>query len=751
MRRLFYYLLFLSIAFNFSMASAENFEVKNIGVWPGFDNPRAIATDTSRQLFFWATGDLIGIYDFDTTHIGHVRISTQSGVKGLAYDQDTRTLHVAGGEGGFVTVDVADPSNPKIISVITENANNPGYVMGAELKKISAYAIKYTTGTGTTAGRRFVFLADKNFGLRVYDVTDPTVPFEYGFYRQDSPYESKTTGGYINIDTMIYSSKLYAFVLDSYYGLRIFDATNPAKILKPVSKDLREFYYNSMSLVKDLAVSIYSGKFYCFVTGPNSSSSQAAVVKYEVIINPESSDSETTNIKEIKNIGRCDALAMGRGMALKGNYAYIADNDKGVRVVDIANSTGLTDSGLEIYSIKASISDSAAGTYSVFVSGNTLYSANLKKGLRVYDITNPESPSDSGYDPIYLINTKALDVGQFQIENPAQTKFENRTFSFMVSEGKAPAFYVFDVTATDAVTLEAVKPLSGTPTSVKISNDFAYVTAGSEGLYIIYIGNPRQPGEPLRVDTQGFANDVALNGGYAFVADGTSGLAVIDARNPSNPSQSVSYPLAGYEFKGIYIKDNYAYIASGSKGLVISDITNPSSPVLPVSTVDTPGDSVAVYAKGGNAYIADGSAGLQVVDVRTPQRPGLPYQIGVNGVATDVFAEGRYVFVSKGANGYAVVNAENPSTATVIMNYASYGSMTGLWGYFNSSDNSIVVHASDGTGINNISRFAIKDVTPPAPLNPDSPESACFIKSSSEYMHDIHEKISNALSFLKDF
>jgi len=530
---------------------------------------------------------------------------------------------------------------------------------------------------------------------------------------------------------------LYVFVLDSYYGLRVFDATNPGKILKPVSKDLRDFYYNSITSVKDLAVGVYSDKLYCFVAGPNASSSQAAVVKYQIIINPEATDVETTNIKDIKNIGRCDTLSMGRGLSLKGNYAFVADNDKGVRIVDVVNSTGPTSSGLETYAIKASISDNAAGTYSVFTIGNFLYFASLKKGLRAYDVSNPEFPTDPGFAPQSLINCTALDLADFQVENTTQNKFENRTFSFMLSEGKAPAMYIFDVTATDSVTLEAVKPISSVPSGIKISDDFAYIASGDDGLYIVNISNPRLPGEPLRVDTPGFASDVTVKNGYVYIADGLSGLSVVDANNPSNPSQATAYPISGAEIKGVDVKGNYAYLASGDKGLIVADISLPSNPVLPVSTADTPGDSVAIHIDGDNAFIADGASGLQIIDIKDPLHPGTPFQTSVNGFANDVYAANGYAFVSRGVNGYVVIDAKNPSTSTVLISYASYGVASGIKIYKN------LTHVADGAGINNISRFSEKNVTPPAPLDPTEPDNACFIRSAQKVTCSLFGEIVN--------
>lgn len=743
------FVLFISVSV---INAAGEDQVQNAGIWPGFDNPDAVAVDNQRNLVFYGSGDLVGIYASDMKYLSHLRLPTKSGIRGIDYDPDTRTLYIAAGTGGFILADVSDSLNPSVITSVRENPNNPGLVMGAEVKNINAYALKYTSLTIGESVKRFVFLADRNFGMRVYDVTVPALASEYGRYRQDSPYETGTTGGYVNIDTFIYGGRLYAFVLDSYYGLRIFDVTSPASILKPVSKDLRDFYYNSTSLVKDLAVGVYSGALYCFVSGPNTMSSKAAVVKYRIDTDSSPVDPETTNVKEIRNIGRCDTLATARGISLKGNYVFVADNDKGIRVVDVMNPVGHTDSNLESYGIKAEFSSGMSGVYSVFVNGNSLYVSDFRNGLRVFDISSPEFLLDSGYQARSLINTKAVAMESFQVVNTSTNRFQNRTFSFMLSDGDAPALYIFDVTEKDAITLESVKPLDTELSNIKILNDFAFIASGSYGLCMLNISDPRMPGEIVRIDTPGFANDVAVSNGYVFIADGSSGLAVSDIRNPDMPSQVSSYPvMPGSEVKGIDINGKYAFMAAGEKGLAVADISVPDTPVVPVSSVDTPGDASDIHLaynssdKTFRAYIADGGYGLQVVDVTDPLHPKQPLQTYVAGVATDVFVSGDYAYVSKGDNGYAVIDIVTPQTSTVSVNYSTYGTASGITVYKD------YVYVADGSGVLNISRFSRKDENPPEPLETSDPESACFIRSVSiNHFKGFVIKINDIMKYLQE-
>lgn len=719
MRKIFVLAVVLTFFLAAAVIQAAEYQISNTGVWPGFINPRAIASDDIRNLVFCGTGDVIGIYDSDMTFKGNFRVSTKTGIKGLAYDNDLKILHVAAGTSGYIAVDASDIQNLKLVSTISENPSNPGLVMGGEVKAIDAYAVKYTSGTGTQSGRKFVFLADYNFGMRVYDVTEPDSIFETGFYRQDSQYESKTTGSYINIDSLVHEGKLYVFALDRYYGLRVFDATDPKKILKPVSKDLRDFYYNSISLVRDLSPAVYDNKLYCFVTGPNTSSTQAAVVKYQMIIDQNPSDSLSTAIKEIKNIGRCDTLAMGRGMDLGGNYAFIADHNKGVRIVDILNPVSTTQTGIENYAIKADISDGVAGAYSVFVNGNSLFLSDYRKGLRFYDVSNPEHPVDPGHSPVSLINGRAVDVVEINVDN------KNKTYAFMASEGSSPALYVFDVTTQDSVKLESARQLSSSPSAVRISGDFAYIAAGDDGLYIVNVFDPKNPGNALRVDTPGFAHDLAVKDGYVYIADGSSGLAVVDAKNPLSPSAAKSYPAPGKELRAIEVKGNYAYFASGEKGLSVCDISDPLNPVIDKAAMDTPGVSQGLFVSGNYAYIADGSSGLQVLDISDPLHPGQPLQTTISGVARDVSVSGDYAFLTRGESGYAVVNLKDIKYSSVVANYATLGSASGIKIYKDG------VFVADGPGVLNISKFAEKNVEPLPSLKADDPENVCFIRTVS--------------------
>ncbi|MBF0129304.1 MAG: DUF4347 domain-containing protein [Alphaproteobacteria bacterium] len=272
------------------------------------------------------------------------------------------------------------------------------------------------------------------------------------------------------------------------------------------------------------------------------------------------------------------------GVAVSGNYAYVADDRAGLRVIDISNP----------------VSPSLLGTYDtpgyasgVVVNGTYAYVADLNRGLQVINISNPASPSLAG--SLWLAGS---------------------TFGVTVSGNYAYAasndsgFYVIDISNPASPSLVGTYNTSGRAFGVAVSGNYAYVADGNSGLQVINISNPASPIVGT-YDTSGNASGVAVNGGYAYVADSNSGLQVISISNPASPSLVGTYDTSG-SARGVVVSGNYAYVADGSSGLQVINISISASPSL-VTTYDTSGSARGVVISGNYVYVADDAKGLQVI------------------------------------------------------------------------------------------------------------------------------------------
>jgi hypothetical protein len=88
-------------------------------------------------------------------------------------------------------------------------------------------------------------------------------------------------------------------------------------------------------------------------------------------------------------VGRTDLLPeVVRGVAVVGGYAYIADYDDGLRVIDVSDPAHPAEVGHY---------DTPGHAYDVVVVGDYAYVADGGAGLRVVSVVTPTSPTEVGY------------------------------------------------------------------------------------------------------------------------------------------------------------------------------------------------------------------------------------------------------------------------------------------------------------------------------------------------------------------
>jgi hypothetical protein len=82
--------------------------------------------------------------------------------------------------------------------------------------------------------------------------------------------------------------------------------------------------------------------------------------------------------------------SIAKGVAVAGNYAYIADLGSGLHIVDISDKS----TPVEIGSFN--IGGGFSASYGVEIAGNYAYMAT-QTGLYIIDISNPFNPVESGH------------------------------------------------------------------------------------------------------------------------------------------------------------------------------------------------------------------------------------------------------------------------------------------------------------------------------------------------------------------
>jgi uncharacterized coiled-coil protein SlyX len=243
-----------------------------------------------------------------------------------------------------------------------------------------------------------------------------------------------------------------------------------------------------------------------------------------------------------QRVGGYDTAGTAVGVAVAGNYAYVADYTAGLQVIDISNPANPQRVGGY---------DTAGYADTVAVAGNYAYVADDTAGLQVIDISNPANPQR---------------VGGYATPSAAYGVAVAGNYAY-VAAGNA-GLQVIDISNPANPQRVGGYDTAGMSLGVTVAGNYAYVADYTAGLQVIDISNPANPQRVGGYVTIGNAGGVAVAGNYAYVADQTAGLQVIDISHPANPQRVGGSDTVGTAM-AVAVAGNFAYVADGTAGLQI--------------------------------------------------------------------------------------------------------------------------------------------------------------------------------------
>jgi len=205
--------------------------------------------------------------------------------------------------------------------------------------------------------------------------------------------------------------------------------------------------------------------------------------------------------------------------------------------------------------------------------------------------------------------------------------------------------------------------------------NYAYVTDAAEGLIVVNV-NTLQDQEPrnnffsraLTWNDNGIlkgARNIAIAGTRFYVlAD--AGIVELDMNDPLHPRLvtvvSISDP------RSAVVQFRYLFVADGA-GLDVVDVTNPDKPVI-VPTAHVPlNDAHHVFVARTYAYVADGRDGLAIIDVEKPEHPAVVQMYTADGKLNDArdvvigaTNASSFAYVADGVNGLKVIQLTSPAS-----------------------------------------------------------------------------------------
>jgi|GEM_PF-4674972 len=273
-------------------------------------------------------------------------------------------------------------------------------------------------------------------------------------------------------------------------------------------------------------------------------------------------------------VGSYDTDSAASGVFVNGDstgyYAYVADGNDGLVIVNVSNKSSPQFVG----------SHRTSNAYGVFVVGDYAYVADGNDGLVIVNVSDKSNP----------VNVSSYD-------NYAGGVFVVGDYAYVAKGyGGLVVVNVSDKSNPQFVGSHRTSNADG----VFVVGDYAYVADWDDGLVIVNVSDKSSPQFVGSYDTNGEAYGVFVVGDYAYVADGDDGLVIVNVSDKSNPVNVSSYDNYA---ESVFVVDNYSYTAAGGSGLRIFDVSDKSSPQFVGSHRTS--NAHGVFVVGDYAYVAD--------------------------------------------------------------------------------------------------------------------------------------------------
>lgn len=318
---------------------------------------------------------------------------------------------------------------------------------------------------------------------------------------------------------------------------------------------------------------------------------------------------------------------------LRGEYAYVAAGEGGLRVYDVAqiDQKGFSERivtapvsrfGQKFY-VKTKYATAVAAPTTLAVDparwrmkrdGSMIdpVSAAKLSGAERNELLNEEQPIHPLYGYLYVVDKYegliVVNAATLLDGDPLNNYLKRASFSTGNSNG---AFNPGGV-------------LSGA-NNIVIAGVYAYITT-DHGLVVVSIDDPLNPrvvkeiGEPQLKHPR----SIAVQFRYAFVVD-DQGLKVLDITSPEHANVISSGVVELSDAHDVYVARTYAYVANGKQGVAIIDVEQPEHPRLDQmfnadgKLNDVHQVKIAMTNASLFAYVADGQNGLRVLQLTSPE------------------------------------------------------------------------------------------------------------------------------------
>jgi hypothetical protein len=585
--------------------AAEALEL--LGKWP-YGPCEACAIDAGRKLALIGNGETLQVLNISNT-------SSPAKIGEVSLEGNPQDIEIAGNFAYVMTlnyllvVSLADLAHPSILAGFSYS--------GAQLRSLFV-----------SSDRAYVAA---NFGVDVFDVSDPYHPAYRGTYRRGSAefFDVAVWGTYA---ICAYTDWRLPDPATRTYGLEVIDvsvASAPRLVGNlDLGKDLlpREIAVtaNGYALVCQSTETWQSGALAVIDVGsdPGHPSETGRLARTDGGFDGIALSGNVACVYQM-SIGRMTMIDVSNpgspvaiGATTTGSIYQYRDMHRSAGLVGISNAGG----GFSLYSVATPSAPAPLGTFdtpdevgwgnNIAVSGDRVYMAGYRDGLRIMDVSDPYHPAEES-----LCNDRSLDRGVAVVGSIAYGVDSTRLSIFDISSSKSPE----RIADLDLPRIDPTLGSSGR-NGIAVRMPYAYVSgvewgpAGRQAnLTIVNVSDPEHPSIvktfacPIKISNFG---NLALYGNYVYLAvedtttgdaDRRCGLRTIDVSDPRNPREVSTWrsDVIGSGGSRVAVSGDRLYLTGDQ--LRIFDLADPAAP-RPVAFIAFRCDEIAL--SGDFAYLS---------------------------------------------------------------------------------------------------------------------------------------------------
>jgi hypothetical protein len=330
-------------------------------------------------------------------------------------------------------------------------------------------------------------------------------------------------------------------------------------------------------------------------------------------------------------------------IVVRGRYAYIADGEKGISVIDIRKP----EQPVLVNSVYLS------GPVRVLAAeGGYLFAGMPQTQCSILDLADPKNPKE---------------VATIPVENDIYGITVSNNLLFLALESSLEIYNI-----KNPKDPKPVGQINSQVVTVAVAGTTLYLVGGPIGLTIFDIKDPSQPKQLSQFDTEGYTSDVKVSKGLVYLADQQGGLKIFDVRNPAAPKLIGQYSAIPASVYKIALSGTNCYLALGIHTMRWIDVSNAERPVMKgqfgrrsmIQDVDI---------SGRYGVVTDSNAGLLLFDFSEPGKP-IQYETEIkNRDVRDVGLVGPSIYLAQGLRGVMILNAKTAPRLSIAKELGAIG------------------------------------------------------------------------------